>query len=215
MTVIYNGYDLSKFSFNEKERAALRQEWRITSRTPLIGMIARFNPEKDHENLIQALAILKREGWVNLRCVLVGTDMNQANQQLMDWLTGYDVHDLVLLAGPRIDVPLVMSAIDLNVLSSSSEGFPNVLAEAMAAGTPCVSTDVGDAAAILGDTGWIVPPRDPAALARAIAEALLETAQQDTWRVRQERARARVANHFEISRMVSKYHQIWGNSAES
>ena len=91
--------------------------------------------------------------------------------------------------------------------------FVDDLAEAMACGTPCVSTDVGDAAAIVGNTGWIVSPRHPEALADAIAAALDLRGTAD-WAERKTAARERVANRFSIERMVDNYRSIWFGDEE-
>lgn len=105
-----------------------------------------------------------------------------------------------------------MNGFDLFVLSSVSEAFPNVLNEAMACGTPCITTNVGDAAVIVGDTGWVVPPKDPQALAKAMLEAMEE--QQDNpqaWQARKKACRERIVNNFSIKKMVESYHQVWFN----
>ena len=114
----------------------------------------------------------------------------------------------VLLLGPRQDIWRVMNAIDVHVLSSAhSEGFPNVLGEAMACGTPCVATDVGDSREIVGDTGWLVPPGDPVALAHAMLEAIWETAEHRA--ARSARCQQRIADRFEIGAVCRSYEQLW------
>jgi glycosyltransferase involved in cell wall biosynthesis len=103
-----------------------------------------------------------------------------------------------------------MYALDIHILSSRSEGFPNVLAEAMACGTPCVTTDVGDAAMIVGDTGWVVPPKNPQVLANAILEAINEKQNNPLmWEVREQACRDRIVDNFSIEKMVAGYHQVW------
>ncbi len=115
------------------------------------------------------------------------------------------------LLGQRNDIPAVMNALDIHVLSSATEGFPNVIAEAMACGTPCVTTNVGDAASIVGDTGWVVPPTNSEALAEAIIAALDERKNQCAWRRRQIAARERIRENFDIQVMVKAYNDLWSN----
>lgn len=114
------------------------------------------------------------------------------NQKLLPWLAEAGIRDRVLLLGQRNDISSVMNALDIHVLSSSGEAFPNVLAEAMACETPCVTTDVGDAAEIVGDTGWVVLPRDPGRLAQAIEDALAERGDPARWEARCTSSRARI-----------------------
>lgn len=213
--VVPNGYDLDRFAPDARARERLRAEWNVDAHTPLIGMVARFDPQKDHANLLAALGLLKEQG-VEFRCVLVGTGMDKTNEALAKRIaeTGLDGH--VYLLGRRNDIPVVMSALDVHVLSSAfGEAFPNVLAEAMACGTPCVTTDVGDAAFIVGETGWVVPPRDNRALAEALVAALTQWQNRDSWQARKSACRERIATHFTLDAMISGYRKVWVKAAES
>lgn len=113
----------------------------------------------------------------------------------------------------RDNIPAVMNALDVHILSSLGESFPNVIAEAMACGTPCVTTDVGDAALIVGDTGWVVPPRDPTALADAIADAIGALSDKDQWARRRASARLRIQEKFSVETMCSAYRNLWNDAA--
>ena len=209
MMVIPNGYELSRFAPDESAKRRLRSEWRIADDTFLMGMVARFDPQKDHANLLAALQQLKhlRKGF---HCVLVGTGMDAGNAPLQHLLETFGVADVVSLLGRRNDVPAVMNAMDLHVLSSLGEAFPNVLAEAMACGTPCVTTDVGDAADIVGDTGWVVVPQDSAALANAVSQAMdVREMSPDLWLSRRDSSRKRIVENFSIERMVDAYSDAW------
>lgn len=209
MTVIPNGYELSRYAPDLPARSRLRSEWGIANDVFLLGMVARFDPQKDHANLLAAVQQLRQQGKA-FHCVLVGTGIEAENMQLQNLLRTFGVADVISLLGRRDDVPAVMNALDLHVLSSLGEAFPNVLAEAMACGTPCVTTDVGDAADIVGDTGWVVPPQDPTALACGVAQAQESWEGSPVlWSACQQAARARIAQHFSIEKMVAAYAAVW------
>lgn len=210
--IIPNGYDVGRFRPDAAARARLRAEWGVPDGVPLLGMVARFDPQKDHANLLAACARLQASG-ADFAAVLVGTGCDAGNAALVQQLAAAGLTQRVRLLGRRDDVPAVMAALDVHVLSSLGEAFPNVLAEAMACGTPCVTTDVGDAAQIVGETGWVVPPRDAAALAEGIAAALKEWRERpDEWAARRCAARERIVETFGLDRMVQAYRRVWGET---
>ncbi len=209
MVVIANGYDLSRYAPNDEARQRVRAQWGLPQDVPAIGCVARWDPLKDHANLLRAIAALVRDGRdAGLRCVLIGRGMDTANTELAALIDRLALRDRLVLAGPSDDVPAAMNGLDLHVLSSCAEGFPNVVAEAMACGVYCVVTDVGDAAFIVGDAGVVVPPEQSEALARGIETALCEVASRGRTRAG-EAGRARVLENFDLARMVQSYIAVW------
>ncbi len=208
MRFIPNGYEFNDFIMNSKIEKNLRSSLGLDSDIPLIGMVARFDPQKDHNNFFRALSLICNKG-IAFKCLLVGSKVDSANITINTLISQLGLQDKVLLLGIRSDIPAIMSMLDLHILSSAyGEAFPNVVAEAMVCGTPCVATDVGDAAFIIGDTGWVVPPANPQALADAIEYALTEY-KTLAWNLRCSAARNRIIQNFSIERMVANYHQIW------
>lgn len=210
MCFIPNGYDLTDFKPTSDSQGEFKTSLNSNLLDPLIGMVGRFDPQKDHANLLDALAILRARG-IHFQCVLVGTGLESTNEEIAKWIVQRELADHVQLLGQRNDIPDIMNALDLHLLSSSSEAFPNVVCEAMACGTPCVVTDVGDAAYIVGDTGWVVPPSDPAALAAAI-EAAIKELKGPNWQNRTQAARKRIQENFSIERMVNEYNKFWNST---
>lgn len=207
MSCIPNGYDLGRFCFDKGGRESFRSGWGVPFDAKLIGMVGRYDPVKDHENLLLAISILNRRN-ISFFCVLVGEDLDESNQEINRMICELEIQNRVILAGQKNDVPAVMSALDLHVLSSCTEAFPNVVAEAMACETPCIVTDVGDSGHIVGNAGWIVPPQNAQALAEGIELALasLNSANLDEIK---KRARARIIANFGMDSMVSSYQAIW------
>ena len=209
LLVIPNGYDLSKFMVDEQSGSQLRASLDIAPETFLLGKVGRYDPFKDHDNLLSALYKLQLSG-VDFKCLLVGRGLTTENSELMARINELGLTDRVILAGQRTDIPAVMNALDLHVLSSSSEGFPNVLAEAMACGTPAISTDVGDAGEIVGDPALLCPPRNPKALSELILAMHAEWLERpDDWAERRTSCVEHIKNNFSIERMVAAYEQCW------
>ncbi|CAN1537738.1 RfaG Glycosyltransferase [Caulobacteraceae bacterium] len=208
---IPNGYEVGRYRPLAVAGRDFRQAIGVAPETPLLGMVGRWDPYKDHANLLAAVAVV-RGVRPDVRCVLVGTGCTAESPGLVSLIDAHDLRGSVILLGPRSDVPAIMNGIDVHVLSSLGEAFPNVVAEAMACGTPCVATDVGDAVKIVGETGWIVPPRDAEGLARAILEALSESAAKDRWKIRTEDCVKRILEYFTLGRMIDNYNRVWNQS---
>ncbi|MBS0344210.1 MAG: glycosyltransferase [Proteobacteria bacterium] len=213
---IPNGYRTDLFRRDDELRQRTRAGLGIDGDHFVVGMVARFDPLKDHRNLIGALRTAKRGGSSPFLCLLVGPGMDATNSDLINWLGEAELLDIVRLLGVRSDVPAIMNAIDLKVLSSAGEAFPNVLAEAMACGTPCVTTDVGDAAVIVDRFGWVVPAQDSTALADAISTAKdLHARRRDLWNLRCDQGIAHIAQHFSMERMWNNYYSVWAECCAS
>ena len=168
MIVIPNGFDLAKFVRDSDAGARIRHELSIPDDVPVVGLLARFHPDKDHANFLAAARLVSR---VNPRAtfVLAGDGIEWSNATLVAEIG--DLRNIRLLSRCS-DVTSLLSGMDVMALSSRSEAFPNVLGEAMSCGVPCVATDCGDSREIIGATGRVVPTRNPAALAGGILELL-------------------------------------------
>lgn len=208
--VIANGYNLTQFAIDDAARLAIRSELGVTDSNIVIGMVGRFDPQKDHYSLIKSVALLRKKT-SPLKLVLIGKDLDASNIELNGNIKKYDLDESICLLSQRTDIAAIMNGLDIHVLSSSfGEGFPNVLAEAMACGTPCVTTNLGDAATIVGDTGWVVPPNNSQALANAMFEAIVEKENQPTtWQARRIASRARITDNFSLEKMCNRYVSIW------
>jgi glycosyltransferase involved in cell wall biosynthesis len=208
MVVIGNGYELDSLTENPELGSAIRDELLLKKDDLVLGMVGRYDPAKDHHNLLLALSFLKCKN-IEFKCLLVGMMLSVENIELLEAIKRFGLLDSVILLEQRTDIPAVMNSLDIHILSSYSEAFPNVLAEAMACGTPCVSTDVGDAGLIIGETGWVVPPRDAEALAAAVESAANERNNPIEWPTRKELARQRIVENFSIEKMIESYKAAW------
>jgi glycosyltransferase involved in cell wall biosynthesis len=207
MVVIPNGFDLDLFRLDPAARLSVRQELGVGPETPLIGLVGRFNPQKDHRTFVQAAARL-RSDLPEVHFLLCGEGVTADNPRLGEWISTAGIGDRCHLMGHREDMPRLTAALDIATTASAyGEGFPNVIGEAMACGVPCVATDVGDSAQIVDDTGRIVPPRDPSALAEAW-RALIMLGPQERVRLGLT-ARRRIERNFSLPSVVARYRLLY------
>ncbi len=196
---IANGIDVERFAPKHGNASSLRPQWTNNGDGPLIGIVARLDPMKDHETFLNAAALIaKKNPAVRFVCIGGGQDSLRTRLQAIAGELG--IADRVVWADIVSDMPAAYQDLDLCVLSSAfGEGFPNVVAEAMACGVRCVVTDVGDAAAIVGETGLVVPPHQPEAMAAAIIK-MLDNANTAIL----PDPRARILSNYTVGAMVAR-----------
>lgn len=211
--VIHNGYDPQAFFPDDEERSETRRSLGIAADEFLIGSVARWNAYKNIPMLLRAARIAHDRG-VRLKCLLVGHQLDTGNPELMKAIDEAGCGGLVVPLGRRTDVQRIARALDLHVLASRSEGFPNVVAETMLSGTPNAATDVGDAGLVIGDTGWVVPSEEAEAMATAIRSADREWRDQpEKWQGRRTAARKRIVEEFSLGKMADAYEEVWRSCA--
>lgn len=198
--VIQNGIDVARFRPDPEGARQVRQEWGIAAAARVIGLVGRIDPMKDHATFLGAAALLHRDD-PDIRFVCIGEGPAGYASEVRAQAAQLGVEGALVWAGGRGDMPAVYSALDVLALSSRGEGFPNVVGEAMACCVPCVVTDVGDAALIVGGEGIVVPREDAAALAAGLRRLLSESA--DERRGRGERCRERIVRRFPLSEMAA------------
>jgi glycosyltransferase involved in cell wall biosynthesis len=204
---IPNGCDTSHFTFDEQARRNLRRELGIPDNAIVVGLPARYHLMKDHATFLVAAARLAavRPETVFL---LIGQGVDRSNRALCQLIEALGIAARVRLLGERADMPGVYSALDIAALSSAfGEGCPNVLIEAMSCGVPCVATNCGDAAEILGPTGAVVPRRNSQALAAAW-ERLISLG-PDARRSMGAEARQRILRSYDLQGIVGRYDALY------
>jgi glycosyltransferase involved in cell wall biosynthesis len=204
--VVPNGFDLERFKPDAGAREAVRRELALPPEAVLIGLVARYDPVKDHAGFLRAAALLAREH-PEAHFLLCGSRVNRENRELFTQVEALGLTARCHLLGARSDVPRIHNALDVATSSSISEAFPLVVGEAMACGVPCVVTDVGDSALLVGPTGKVVRPRDPAALAAAWGQVLaLGPAGRAALGMA---ARQRVSERYELRAVTRRYEALY------
>lgn len=205
MVVVPNGIDTKRFGPDPEARRRVRAEWGVAESEELVGLVGRLDPMKDHPTFLRAAALLARERG-NVRLVCVGDGPADYRRELHMLGEELGLERRLIWAGARGDMSAVYNALDIATSASSyGEGFPNVVGEAMACGVSCVVTDVGDSAWIVGETGVVVPPRNPEALKTGWKISLGRDKSEMALK-----ARRRVEENFSVGRLVEQTEKaIW------
>lgn len=170
---IPNGFDTARFRPDPEAGARQLRAWGLAPDTPLVAVVGRLDPVKDHPTFLRAAARLA-EARPELRFACIGGGPEPYRRQLQNLAGSLGLDGRILWTGPCEAMPAAYNALSLLILSSADEGFPNVLGEAMACGVPCVATRVGDCGRLLDDPACLADPGDDAGLARAALALLAE-----------------------------------------
>jgi glycosyltransferase involved in cell wall biosynthesis len=197
--VIPNGVDVERFAPDLSARRAIREAWKVKDHEVLIGFVGRLDPMKDPHTFLAAASLVASKCG-NTKFVCVGNGLGSDSSEMRSATKAYRLDNMVIWAGEQNDMPHIYNSLDLLVSSSYGEGFSNAIAEAMACGIPCAVTDVGDSAWIVGETGAIVPPQNPRALAKGILSMVLQNKFLD--RTLKESCRKRITDNFTTATFV-------------
>jgi len=206
MVVVSNGIDLSDFKPDSAARESIRKELGIPQSVPLIGMVARFDPQKDHKNFVDATRMLGAE-YPDAHFLLCGDGVTWDNQSLICWIDNAGMRRHFHLLGVRQDIASVTAALDIATSSSFGESFSLTMGEAMACGIPCVTTNLEAPVDLLGGYGWIVPIHDSRALCHAWREIL--GASGEARKKCLDAARERIRKHFSLESMAEGYQHLF------
>lgn len=206
-TIIFNGFETEEFKPDIHLKSKVKKELNIETRY-VVGHIARFHPKKDHKTFISAAKKVLDE-IEDVTFVLIGRNVLFSTEALTKYISESGLETKVQLLGERTDIARVLTAMDVVVSSSSwGEGFSNVIGEAMAAGSLCVVTDVGEAKDIVGDFGIVVPPYSVDGISKGILQFLTlhNEVRDDIAR----RGRKRIIEEYSIDKIAAKYLSIYG-----
>jgi glycosyltransferase involved in cell wall biosynthesis len=202
LVLIHNGFDTEQFHPDGEARNKVRREWGIANDKILVGLVARFDPIKDYETFLRAASLVNNTR-PDVRFVCVGNGPEDYWKRLKQLSERLALAEKISWVGMRADMSDVYNAFDINVSSSTSEGFPNVVGEAMACGVPCVVTDAGDSALLVGDTGFVSPCQDP----QALATNLISCIESDR-KYLGLKARRRIEENWNVGRLAEETEKV-------
>ena len=207
--IIPNGFDCEQFKPLDNAKTKLRHSLGLKKDTLLIGLVARYHIMKDHVTFLHSAGKLNK-AYPEIHFVLVGQGVDKNNHLLIKLIEDLKITKNVHLLGKRMDVDEITAGLDMACSSSSwGESFSNAIGEAMACGIPCIVTDVGDSAWIVGETGIVVKPGDRNAFTDAMTK-LIEMSSEERL-VLGKLARNRIIKHFSLNLVAKQYEDMYQN----
>ena len=200
MKCVYNGVDFNSFIYHSSAREKVIKELTLKTDRKIILAVGRFNEQKNYPNLLEAVSYLKKQTTEDFLLLIAGD--GELRTEIEALIVELDISDEVILLGRRNDVPTLMSACDVFVLSSDYEGLPTVLIEALACQAQVVSTDVSGVREIVGTCGKIVPTKNPISLAEAIKDRLQNSNKNVS-------GQQHVKNKFDLDLISDKWLKIY------
>lgn len=204
--LIPNGFDSARFRPDDAARARFRQQLGVAPETILVGLAGRFDPHKDYPGFLAAAHAISAQR-PDIGFAACGDGVEAGNPKIAALLARHGPMPQMHLLGRRNDMPEFWAALDIAVSASAGEGFSNSIGEAMSCALPCVVTNVGDSASVIGNCGCVVPPGQPEALSKAILA--LANLPPDTRRAMGEAARKRIQTHYSLSTAAAAFLDLW------
>lgn len=210
--IIPNGFDLERFQPSPVARCTMRRDLGVRDDEILIGLIARFDPWKNHEGFFAAASQLMASQPA-IRFLFAGSGMTRENPRVVQLMADPRLAERSLLLGDRSDIPAITNALDIACNVSHGEGFPNTIGEAMACAVPCIVTDAGDCREIVGDAGTVCVDKRPPTIAAALS-AMIDLGEQGRLHLGR-LARERIEHHYSLSAIVARYDALYEEAAEA
>ena len=208
-SIIPNGFNCEQFKPFDNAKSKLRHSLGLKKNTLLIGLVARYHIMKDHVTFLHSAGKLNKT-YPEIHFVLVGQGVDKNNHLLIKLIEDLKITKNIHLLGKRMDVDEITAGLDIACSSSSwGESFSNAIGEAMACGIPCIVTDVGDSAWIVGETGIVVKPGDRKVFSDAMITLIKMSSEERLGLGKL--ARNRIIKHFSLNLVVKQYEDMYQN----
>ena len=208
------GYNSKKFThiplgYKDRKSPKISNFSKFKSKKIIFGSLSRWNIQKNHKFMIESFGKYKKKSNKNFQLYLAGKGLNHKNKKLLKIIRDNDLKKEVKLFDWIEDTQSFFSNIDVHILTSIGEAFPNVICESMLNNVPCISSNVGDVANILGSTGWIFEVNNYDNLENIFDSIFTEINNYKLWNIRRKLARDRIVNNFGLDLMMQNYYQVW------